>query len=99
MGLFKVVFYTNGSFVKGERLRYEHGDIYAFIGQESEFWSFFEACELIKGVNSSFNLDDVKSWWKHEEGCLEKDLKPFRNDEDATMLVLFDENNNCDVEI
>ncbi|CAL5214939.1 unnamed protein product [Lathyrus oleraceus] len=99
MGLFKVIFYTKGSFVKDARLSYEGRDVYAFSGQEYDFWSFFEACDLIKGMESSFNLDDVKLWWKHEEVCLEKDLKPFGNDEDTKMLTLFAEKNNCHVEI
>ncbi|KAI5447112.1 Mitochondrial pyruvate carrier 4 [Lathyrus oleraceus] len=99
MGLFKVVFYTKGSFAKNARLRCEGGDIYAFSGQDSNFMSFFEACVLIKGMDSSFNLDDVKLWWKHEECCLETDLKPFGNDEDATMLALFSKKNSFDVEM
>ncbi|KAI5425790.1 hypothetical protein KIW84_031561 [Lathyrus oleraceus] len=41
----------------------------------------------------------MKLWWKREKDCLEKDLKPFSNDEDATMLALFVEKNNCDVEM
>lgn len=47
MGLFKVVFYTNGSFVKDTKLRYEGEDIYAFSGHDSYFLSFFEAYNLI----------------------------------------------------
>lgn len=50
-------------------------------------------------MDSAFTVDEVKMWWKHEEGCLEKDLKPFINDEDASLLALFAENNNCQVEI
>lgn len=50
-------------------------------------------------MNSTFNVDDVKIWWKHEDGCLKKDLKPFKNDEDASLLALFTEKNNCEVEI
>ncbi|KAI5383960.1 hypothetical protein KIW84_071084 [Lathyrus oleraceus] len=99
MWLFKVIFYTKGSFVKDERLRYDGGDVYALSGQDSDFWSFFEVCDLIKGIDSSLNIDDVKLWWKHEYGCLEKDLKPFVNDEDATVLVFYTEKSNCDVEI
>ncbi|CAK8542710.1 unnamed protein product [Lathyrus sativus] len=99
MRLFKVVFYTKDSFVKDERLRYDGGDVYALSEQDSDFWSFFEACDLIKGMDSSFNIDDVKLWWKHEEDCLENNLKPFFNDEDETMLAMFVEKNNYDVEI
>lgn len=57
MGLFKVVFYTKDSFVNDARLSYEDGDAYALSGQDSDFLSFFEACDLIKGMDSSFNLD------------------------------------------
>ncbi|KAI5418541.1 hypothetical protein KIW84_042971 [Lathyrus oleraceus] len=35
-------------------------------------------------------------WWKHVGGSLEKDLKPFRNDEDASFLSLFAEKNECE---
>ncbi|KAI5427921.1 hypothetical protein KIW84_033084 [Lathyrus oleraceus] len=54
---------------------------------------------FFKGMDLSFNIDDVKLWWKHEEGCLQKDLKPFVNDEDVTMLTLFAEKNICNVKI
>lgn len=99
MGLFKVVFYTKDLFVKDARLRYDGGDVYAFSGQDYDFLSFFEACDLIKGMNSSFNIDDVNLWWKNEDDCLEKDLKPFVNNEEATMLSLFAKKKNFDVEI
>lgn len=99
MRLFKVIFYTKDSFVNDARLKYDGGDVYALHRQDYDFWSFFEACDLVKGMDSSFNIDDVKLWWKHEYGCLEKDLKPLVNDEDATMLTLCAEKSNCDVEI
>ena len=98
MGLFKVVFYTKGSFVNDVRLIYDGKGVDALSGQDSNILSFFEAYDLVKGMNSSFNIDDVKLWSKDEDGCLEKDLKPFVNDEDAIMLALFAEKNNCDVE-
>ncbi|CAI8610067.1 unnamed protein product [Vicia faba] len=41
----------------------------------------------------------MKIWWKQEDGSFEKDLKPFRNDEDASMLSLFTEKNEWEVEI
>lgn len=99
MGLFKMVFSTKGSFVKDARLRYDGRDVYALSGQYSYFSSFFEAYDLIKGIGSSFNIDDVKLWRKHEDGCLEKDLKPFINDKDATLLALYAEKSSFGVEI
>ncbi|KAI5396006.1 hypothetical protein KIW84_062270 [Lathyrus oleraceus] len=99
MGLFKMVFSTKGSFVKDARLRYDGRDVYALSGQYTYFFSFFEACDLIKGMGSSFNIDDVKLSRKHENGCLEKDIKPFINDEDATLLDLYAEKSSCGVEI
>lgn len=61
--------------------------------------SFFEARDLIKGMNSEFNVDGVKIWWKHEGDSLEKDIKPFRNYGDASLLSLLSKKNQCDVEI
>lgn len=60
IGLFKVVFYTKGSFVKDPKLRYEGGNIFAFNGQDTDFWLFFEARDLIKRMNSAFTIDEVK---------------------------------------
>ena len=40
----------------------------------------------------------MKIWWKHEGGSLEKDLKPFTNDEDVSLLSLFAKKNECEVE-
>lgn len=71
--LFKVVFYIKDSFAKD----YEGGDIYALDGQDTYFLSFFETCDLIKGMNYTFIVDKWKIWWKHV-GCLKKDLKPYR---------------------
>lgn len=98
MGLFKSVFHTKGCFVKDPKVRYEGGDIYEFNRQYFDFWSFFEARDLIKGIDSAFNVVDVKIQWKNEEGCLENDLRPFRNNEDAYLLTLFAKKNNFDVE-
>lgn len=50
-------------------------------------------------MGSEFNVDSVKIWWKNEGGSLEKYLKPFINDEDASLLSLFAEKNQCEVEI
>lgn len=96
MELFKVVFYTKDSFVK-DPITYkqkEGGDIHAFNGLYTDFWSFFEAPDLLKGMNSKFIVDNVNVWWKHEESCLEKDLKPYRNHKDATQISLFAEHNS-----
>lgn len=49
-------------------------------------------------MNSEFNVDCVKNWWK-QGGNLEKDLKSFRNDEVASLLSLLAEKNECEVEI
>lgn len=68
-------------------------------GQDNDDYTFFEARDLIKVVDSTFNVDGVKVWWKHEGGSFKKDLKPFRNDEDATLLSLIAEKNQCEVEI
>lgn len=38
-------------------------------------------------------------WWKYDGGFLEEDIKPFRNEENATELVVFAFWNNCEVEI
>ncbi|CAI8610500.1 unnamed protein product [Vicia faba] len=50
-------------------------------------------------MDSEFSVDGVKMWWKQEGGSMEKYLKPFRNDEDASMLSLFAEKNEYEVEI
>lgn len=84
-----MIFYTKGLFVKDFKLRYEGVDIYAYNGQDTDYWSFFETHDLIKVMDSLFNVDCVKIWWKQEVGSLEKYLKPFRNYEDASLLYLF----------
>ncbi|XP_058754865.1 uncharacterized protein LOC131628014 [Vicia villosa] len=99
MGLFKVVFYTKGSFVKDEGLTYEGGNVYAVSGQDPDYWSYFEAVDLIKDMDSAFKVEDVKMWWKTEKESLGNDLKPFDNDVDASKLAVCAEENKCDVEI
>lgn len=42
MGKFKVVFYIKGCFVKDLDLRYEGGDVYAYSGQDPNYWYYFE---------------------------------------------------------
>src|ERR1051325_9517296 len=64
-----------------------------------DFWSYFEACDIIKGIYSSFNVEEVKMWWKSKHGSLENDLKPLVNDEDASLLAMCAEETKCDVEI
>lgn len=99
MELFKVMCYTNVSFVKYPNFRYEGGDIYAYNGQDPDYWSYFKACDLIKGIDSEFDVRVVKIWWKDKGGSLDDDLKPFRDDGDAYELVVFAFGNNCEVEI
>ncbi|KAI5390223.1 hypothetical protein KIW84_075506 [Lathyrus oleraceus] len=99
MGLLKVVFYTKDSFVKDSTLRYEGGDRHAYNGQHYEYWSSFKSQDLNKTMDTDFNLDGVKIWWKHEGGSLEKDLKPFTNGEDASLLSLLAKKNKCEIEI
>ena len=68
-------------------------------GQDPDLWSYFEACDIIKGIDSSFNREKVKMQWKSEHGSLENDLKPLVNDEDASLLAMCAEETKCDVEI
>lgn len=82
-GLFKVMFHTKGCFVKDPNLRSESGYVYAYSGLDSYYWSYFEACDLIKGIDLEFDVGVVKIWWKHDGSSLEEDLKPFRDDRDA----------------
>lgn len=39
----------------------------------------------------------MKIWWKHDDGSLEEDLKPSRNDGDASELTAFAFRNSYDV--
>lgn len=40
MGKFKVVFYTKGCFIKDSDIRYEGEEVYAYNGQDPDYWSF-----------------------------------------------------------
>ncbi|CAK8560038.1 unnamed protein product [Lathyrus sativus] len=71
MDKFKVVFYSKGCFVKDPNIRYEGGEVYAFSGQDPNYWSFFEACDLVKLIEPEFDICGVKMWWKHDEGSFE----------------------------
>ena len=86
-------------FVKDSKLRYEGGEVYLYSGQNPDYWSFFEACGLIKGINSEFDSVTVKMWWKHDSGSFDEDLKPFRDDGDAIELDMFSFGNDCELEI
>ena len=99
MDKFKIVFYSKVRFVKDNNLKYEGGEVYAFAGQDPDYWSFFEACDLVKVLEPEFDYTSVKMWWKHEGGLLEKDLKQFRDDGDAHELALYAIGYKCDVEI
>ncbi|CAI8598942.1 unnamed protein product [Vicia faba] len=99
MGKFKVVFYTKGSVVKDPNLRYKGGDVYAYRGKDSDYWSYFKTCDLVIGVDPKFDLRGVKMWWKHDGGSFEKDLKPFRDDRDASELAIYSFGNDCEVYI
>lgn len=55
MSLFRVVFFTNGVFVKGPKLRYGGGKIYAYKELDMDMLSYFEACEIIKQMDSTFD--------------------------------------------
>lgn len=41
-------------------LRYEGGEVYAYSGQDPNYWSYFEAYDLIKRIDSEFNIGAVK---------------------------------------
>lgn len=75
MGLFKLVFSLKRYFVKDLILRYADAEVYSFARQDTYYWSFFEARDLITMIDSAFSMDEVKMWWNHEEGSLETNLK------------------------
>lgn len=52
IGLFKMVLYTNDYFVKDHNLRYESEEVYAYSGQDPDYWYYFELYDLINGVES-----------------------------------------------
>lgn len=84
MGFFKVVLYIKSCFVKYLNLRYKDGDIYAYRGLDLDYWPYFEACELIKVIDSQFDVGVVKMWWKRDDDIFEEDFKPFGDDRDAS---------------
>ncbi|KAI5390480.1 hypothetical protein KIW84_075696 [Lathyrus oleraceus] len=57
----------------------------------------FEAHYEEKG--KCFDVGAVKVWWKHEGDSLDEDLKPYRDDGNASELVVFVFGNNFEVEI
>ncbi|CAL5188337.1 unnamed protein product [Lathyrus oleraceus] len=99
MDKFKVVFYSYCCFVKDPNIRYDGGEVYAFTGQNPDYWSFFKACDLVKVIDPEFDLNYVKIWWKHDEGSFKEDLKPFGDDGDVSELAMYAIENNCEVEI
>ena len=99
MVLFGVVFNTKGNFVKDPKLRYEGGKVFAVKGQDTDFWSYFEARDIILEHDEDFELEKVNLWWMHIDGNLEEDIKPFKDDKDAVKMSKFAANNNCDVEL
>ena len=66
MDRFKVVFYTKDCSIKEPNIRYDGGEVYAFSSQDPHYWSFFEACDLVKVIDPGFDLGCVKMWWKHD---------------------------------
>ncbi|XP_058734254.1 uncharacterized protein LOC131605982 [Vicia villosa] len=96
---FKVIFYTRGKFVKDPELKYDGGEVYAFSGQDVDYWCFFEACDLVKSIDPEFDFNMIKMWWKHEEGSFEADLKPFRDDGDSAELAAYAVGHETEVEI
>lgn len=67
-----MVFFTKGCFVRDPKLRYEGGNFYAYNGQDTDYWSFYEARDLIKAMDSQFNAYGVKMLWKHKCGSLDE---------------------------
>lgn len=51
MDKFKIMFYSKGCFVKDPNIRYDGGEVYAFAGQDPDYWSFFEAFDLVKVID------------------------------------------------
>ncbi|CAK8560663.1 unnamed protein product [Lathyrus sativus] len=88
MDKFKVVFYSKDCFVKDPNIRHEGGEVYALSGQDPDYWSFFEAYDLVNLIEPEFDIGCVKMWWKHDEGSFEQDLKPFRDDGNAYELAM-----------
>ncbi|XP_058776094.1 uncharacterized protein LOC131650398 [Vicia villosa] len=99
MGTFKVIFYTKGRFAKNPNLTYEGGEVYAFTGQDTGSWSFFDSCDLIMSIDPGFDYKKVRMWWKHVDGSLENDLNSFRDDNDAFEMAASVHNEVGDIEI
>ncbi|XP_058767567.1 uncharacterized protein LOC131641278 [Vicia villosa] len=99
MGTFKVIFYTKGRFAKDPNLTYEGGEVYAFTGQDTGSWSFFDSCDLIMSIDPGFDDKKVRMWWKHVDGSLENDLNSFRDDSDAFEMAASVHNEVGDIEI
>src|SRR4051812_5895401 len=99
MGTVKVIFYTKGAFAKDPNLTYEGGEVYAFTGQDTGSWSFFDSCDLVMSIDPQFDYKKVRMWWKHVDGSLENDLNPFRDDSDAFEMAASVHNEVGDIEI
>ncbi|KEH33356.1 hypothetical protein MtrunA17_Chr3g0094251 [Medicago truncatula] len=52
----------------------------------------------MKEIDDTFDEGLVRLWWKHESGSLDEDVKPIRNDTDATLMSDYARDKNCDVE-
>ncbi|CAI8602103.1 unnamed protein product [Vicia faba] len=96
---FKVIFNTRGYFVKDPDLKYVGGEVFVFEGQDPDYFSFFEVRDLVKSIDSAFDYKTVKMWWKHEEGSLEADMYPFKDDGDALESTVYAVGNNNAIEI
>ncbi|XP_058783323.1 uncharacterized protein LOC131658000 [Vicia villosa] len=99
MSRFNVLFYIKGCFVKDPGIRYEGGDVLGFSNQHTDYWSFLEACDLVKTIEPDFDDKKVKMWWKPENGNFDVDLLAFRDDADVVELsaIVFDK--KCNIEI
>lgn len=75
------------------------GGIYTYSGQDPNYWSYFKARDLIKGIDLEFGVKVVKIWWKHDGGSLDKDVKSFGDNGDSSELTMFRFRNNCEVGI
>lgn len=60
--------------------------------------SYVEAHNIIKGMNSKFEVNVAKLWWNYESESLDEDFKSSKNDSDATEMSKYVEDNLCDVE-
>jgi len=55
-GVFSVVFNTKGNFVKDPKLRFEGGKVFYVKGQDTDFWSYFEARDIMIEHDEDFAL-------------------------------------------